>query len=55
MNTSFQGKEYEIPLSLMERFEHLTKKIQYAKDEDFIELYRGYTIVFNCEFEKYLK
>ena len=55
MNKFFQGQEYEIPLALLERFDNLIKKIEFAKKENYKEMYRGYSIVFNCEFEKYMK
>ena len=52
--TDEDGKKYSFPSELEERFEHLTKKIEYAKsDPDFIELYRGTKIVFNCEYKQY--
>lgn len=55
MNKNFKGQEYEIPLALLERFDNLTKKIEFAEKENYRELYRGYSIVFNCEFKKYIK
>jgi len=55
MNRLFEGKAYEIPLGLMERFEHLTDKLTYAKQENFVELYRGYSVVFNSEFSRYIR
>lgn len=53
MNREYDGRRYEIPLSLVERFEYVTNKLKYAKEGNFIELYRGYTVVFNAEFSKY--
>lgn len=51
---NYGGLEYNIPSDLEERFEHLTRKIDYAKsDPDYNELYLGTKIVFNCEFKQY--
>lgn len=55
MNRQFEGKVYEVPFGLMERFEHLTNKLNYAKQEDHLELYRGYSIIFNNEFSRYIR
>ena len=51
---SYNNKLYDIPSDLEERFEFLTKKIDYASlDPDYIELYRGTQIIFECEFKQY--
>lgn len=51
---SYNGKLYEFPTELNERFEYLTRKMEYAKQNpEYIELYRGTTIVFNGEFNEY--
>lgn len=53
MNREYDGRRYEIPLYLVDRFDYIINKIKYAKEGDFIELYRGYVVVFNAEFKKY--
>jgi len=53
MNKQFEGNQYEVPLHLMERFDQLTTKLIYAKQENFTELYCGYSIVFKAEFDEY--
>lgn len=51
---SYSGKLYNIPSDLEERFTFLTRKIDYAhSNPDYIELYRGTKVVFNCEFRQY--
>jgi hypothetical protein len=51
---SYDHNLYDIPSDLEERFEFLTKKIDYAKsDPDYYELLAGTKIIFNCEFDKY--
>lgn len=51
---SYNGKLYNIPSDLEERFTHLIRKIDYAaSDPDYIELYRGTKIVFEGEFRQY--
>lgn len=51
---SYNGKTYEIPSDLNERFEHLTRKIDYAAlDPDYNELYLGTKIIFESEFKQY--
>ena len=47
--------KYNIPIELLDRFNYLVKKIEYARENDFIELYRGYSKVLEKEFEKYVK
>ena len=50
----YDGKLYEFPSELDERFEFLTRKIDYAKmDPDYVELYRGTQIIFEVEFKQY--
>lgn len=51
---SYDGKLYNIPSDLEERFTHLIRKIDYAKSNpDYIELYRGTKIVFEGEYKQY--
>ena len=51
---SYNGKLYNVPSDLEERFTHLVRKIDYAaSDPDYIELYRGTKIIFEGEFRQY--
>lgn len=51
---SYDHKLYDIPFDLEERFEFLTKKIDYAKsDPDYSELLAGTKIILKHEFEQY--
>lgn len=50
-----EGKVYTFPVELEERFEHLSKRIEYAKSNpDYIELYRGLNVVFEGEFKQFI-
>jgi len=56
MNSSihtFKGKKYNFSDELNERWQFLTTKIIYAEQENFDELFRGYSIIFDCEYKKY--
>lgn len=51
---SYDGKLYNFPVDLEERFNFLSRKIDYAKnDTDYSELLAGTKIIFDCEFKKY--
>ena len=55
MIKKFKGKQYKVPSGLELRFDYLREKIEYAeKVPEYIEMYRGYSIVFDCEFRDYL-
>ena len=53
MKKQFNKIKYDIPSEYEERFDFLTIKIEFAKLENHIELYRGLLVVFNAEFGKY--
>jgi hypothetical protein len=50
----YNGKLYQFPSDLEERFNFLIRKIEYAKtDPDYSELLAGTKIIFECEFKQY--
>jgi len=53
MIKEFNNIKYEIPESLIERFDYVTRKLKHAKEGNHIELFRAYTVILNTEFHKY--
>lgn len=53
MNVYFNDIEYEIPEDEYERFSYLKRKISFAQENNWVEMFRGYTVVLKAEFKKY--
>jgi hypothetical protein len=50
---TFKYQIYNPPEELKERFDYLVSKIEYAKENNWLEMYCGYTVMLKSEFEKY--
>ena len=44
---------YDPPEHLKERFDYLVRKIKFALDNGWIEMYNGYSILLREEFKEY--
>ena len=53
MIVSFNNKNYDIPGEEYERFEYLKRKVRVAQENNWIEMFRGYTVTIEAEFKKY--
>jgi hypothetical protein len=50
---TFKYQIYNPPEELKERFDHLVSKIEYAKDNNWVEMFRGYSVALETEFKNY--